>query len=72
MSTAPDDGRAPDDRSPADSAEVALARAVVAGEPWAEREVWERYAPMVHGVLRRALGPGHDFEDLLQDVFLRV
>jgi RNA polymerase sigma-70 factor (ECF subfamily) len=77
MSTAPDDGRAPKDgRAPdgghsADSAEVALARAVVAREPWAEREVWERYSPMVHGVLRRALGPGHDFEDLLQDVFLR-
>jgi len=65
MSTAPDDGRD-------DSSEVALARAVVAREPWAEREVWDRYAPMVHGVLRRALGPGHDFEDLLQDVFLRV
>jgi RNA polymerase sigma-70 factor (ECF subfamily) len=72
MSTAPDDGRAPHDGRSADSAEVALARAVMAGEPWAEREVWERYAPMVHGVLRRALGPGHDFEDLLQDVFLRV
>lgn len=65
MSTAPDDGRA-------DTADVELARAVVAREPWAEREVWERYAPMVHGVLRRALGPGHDFDDLLQDVFLRV
>ena len=51
---------------------MALARAVVAGEPSAQREVWEEYAPMVHGVLRRALGPGHDFDDLLQDVFLRV
>jgi len=27
---------------------------------------------MVNGVLRRALGPDHDFDDLTQDVFLRV
>lgn len=65
MSAATNDGRV-------DSAEVLLARAAVAGEPWAQREVWEQYAPMVKGVLRRALGPEHDFDDLLQDVFLRV
>ena len=65
MSTATDDERV-------DTTELALARAVLAGEPWAQREVWERFSPMVHGVLRRALGPSHDFEDLLQDVFLRV
>ena len=29
-------------------------------------------ASMVNGVLRRALGPDHDFDDLTQDVFLRV
>lgn len=65
MSAERNDGR-PDD------ADTALARAVVAGEPWAQRAVWEQYAPMVLGVLRRALGPEHDFDDLLQDVFLRV
>jgi RNA polymerase sigma-70 factor (ECF subfamily) len=65
MSTAPNAGRP-------DGADPALARAVIAREPWAQREVWELYAPMVHGVLRRALGPEHDFDDLLQDVFLRV
>jgi RNA polymerase sigma-70 factor, ECF subfamily len=65
MSIAPKDGRI-------DNADTALARAAIAGEPWAQREVWELYAPMVHGVLRRALGPDHDFDDLLQDVFLRV
>jgi RNA polymerase sigma-70 factor (ECF subfamily) len=55
-----------------DSAALTLARAVIAREPWAQREVWEQYASLVHGVLRRALGPEHDFDDLLQDVFLRV
>jgi RNA polymerase sigma-70 factor, ECF subfamily len=65
MSRARNDGKA-------DSADLTLARAVVAGEPWAQRAVWDQYAPLVNGVLRRALGPEHDFEDLLQDVFLRV
>jgi len=64
-------GAVTDDGLP-DGADEALARAVVAGEPWAQRKVWDLYAPMVNGVLRRALGPGHDFDDLLQDVFLRV
>jgi RNA polymerase sigma-70 factor (ECF subfamily) len=32
--------------------------------------VWNRYSPAVRGVLFRALGPGHDIEDLLQDVFI--
>lgn len=65
MSAATKDGRT-------DTADRALAAAVVAGEPWAQRAVWDQFAPMVNGVLRRALGPDHDFDDLLQDVFLRV
>ncbi len=64
-------GAVTDDGRP-DGTDEALARAVVAREPWAQRKVWDLYAPMVNGVLRRALGPGHDFDDLLQDVFLRV
>ncbi|HZL19017.1 MAG TPA: sigma-70 family RNA polymerase sigma factor [Polyangia bacterium] len=60
------------DGGASDAADTALARAVVAAEPWAQREVWEQYASMVNGVLRRALGPEHDFDDLIQDVFLRV
>jgi RNA polymerase sigma-70 factor (ECF subfamily) len=32
--------------------------------------VWDRYAPLVRGVLRGSLGPDHAIEDLLQDVFL--
>jgi RNA polymerase sigma-70 factor (ECF subfamily) len=50
----------------------AFVRAVVAGQPWAERELFERYAPMVSGVLRRCLGAGHDIDDLTQEVFLTV
>jgi RNA polymerase sigma-70 factor, ECF subfamily len=50
----------------------ALARAAMIGQTWAQREVWQRFAPMVYALLRRALGARHDQEDLLQEVFLRV
>jgi RNA polymerase sigma-70 factor (ECF subfamily) len=32
--------------------------------------VWDRYAGLVRGVLRRSFGPGSDVEDLVQEVFL--
>jgi RNA polymerase sigma-70 factor (ECF subfamily) len=49
-----------------------LARAAMAGQAWAQREIWYRFAPMVFALLRRSLGARHDPEDLLQEVFLRV
>jgi RNA polymerase sigma-70 factor, ECF subfamily len=49
-----------------------LARAGMAGQDWAQREIWYRFAPMVFALLRRSLGARHDPEDLLQEVFLRV
>ena len=57
-------------RTPADDA--VLARAALVGQVWAQREIWFRFSPMVYGLLRRALGPQHDHEDLTQEVFLRV
>jgi RNA polymerase sigma-70 factor, ECF subfamily len=57
-------GRAVDDTT--------LATAAMGGQAWAQRELWSRYAPMVYALLRRTLGPRHDPEDLLQEVFLRV
>ena len=44
----------------------------LAGQRWAQREIWYRLAPMVYGLLRRSLGPRHDPDDLVQEVFLRV
>lgn len=32
--------------------------------------IWDRYAGLVRGVLYRSLGPGHEIEDLVQDVFI--
>jgi RNA polymerase sigma-70 factor (ECF subfamily) len=40
-------------------------------EPWAPAAIWDRYAPLVRRVLRRAVGPGPGVEDLLQEVFVQ-
>jgi len=52
--------------------DVALVRALIAGERRAPRVLWRRFAPLVFRILRRTLGPGHDVEDLVQDIFLCV
>jgi RNA polymerase sigma-70 factor (ECF subfamily) len=49
-----------------------LARALIARAPDAPRALWKRFARMVFRILRRTMGPGHDVEDLAQDVFLCV
>jgi len=61
---APQEANLPDD--------AALVRAVVAGEEWAARAVWNRYSPLVYGVLDRALGSASESEDLTQEVFWRL
>jgi RNA polymerase sigma-70 factor (ECF subfamily) len=50
----------------------AFLSALIRGAPWAAEEAWNRYAPMVHDLLRRGLGPGADLDDLVQEVFLRL
>jgi RNA polymerase sigma-70 factor (ECF subfamily) len=52
--------------------EERLVREALAGNRRAQREIWYRFAPMVYGLLRRTLGPQHDHDDLMQEVFLRV
>ena len=52
--------------------EERLVGEALAGNRWAQREIWYRFAPMVYGLLRRTLGPKHDHDDLMQEVFLRV
>lgn len=53
-----------------DSDDVAIVRILLAGDPRAPRVVWQRFAPMVHRILKRAFGPEHDIDDLAQEVFL--
>jgi RNA polymerase sigma-70 factor (ECF subfamily) len=55
-----------------ESDDADLARALIARDPLAPRALWRRFAPMVFRMLRRSLGPGHDVEDLAQEVFLCV
>jgi RNA polymerase sigma-70 factor, ECF subfamily len=49
-----------------------LARALMDGEPWAQTEAWERFAPMVLMTGRRILGCQSEAEDIAQEVFCRV
>jgi RNA polymerase sigma-70 factor (ECF subfamily) len=52
--------------------DAAILRGLRAGEDWAARLAWNRYAPMVYAVLDRALGRAGESEDLTQEVFCRV
>jgi RNA polymerase sigma factor (sigma-70 family) len=47
-----------------------LGQALIEGRPYALPAAWRRYYPMVHAMLRRALGADADIEDVVQDVFL--
>ena len=51
-----------------DDAEVG--RRFAAGDEQALAWAYERYAGLVHGLARRALGPGADAEDVTQQVFV--
>lgn len=61
-----------EERVGASADDAMLARAALVGQVWAQREIWFRFAPMIYGLFRRALGPRHDADDLTQEVFLRV
>jgi len=57
---------------PHDVADQELARALMAGHAWAIRETWNRFAPGVILMARRALGSEAEAEDIAQEVFQRV
>lgn len=60
-----------DPRTPTDGPpDAELARLAQQKDPRAATLVWDRYSGLVRGVLFRSVGPGHDIEDLLQDVFI--
>ena len=61
----------PDPRRSADApTDAELARLARDRDPRAATLVWDRYSGMVRGVLYRSVGPTHDVEDLVQDVFV--
>lgn len=49
-----------------------LALALIAGQPHAPELAWDRYAPLVHGIVSRALGPDAEVEDVTQEIFYRL
>jgi len=51
--------------------DVALVESLLRGDRGAELAAWNRFSSSVDRTLRRLLGPGHEQEDLLQEVFLR-
>jgi RNA polymerase sigma-70 factor (ECF subfamily) len=56
---------------PADSVEVKLVRAVLAGNRDQFGRLYELYAPLVHGVLLARL-PRSEVEDMVQEIFLHA
>ena len=55
-----------------DPTDAELARALMAGEPWATATTWNRFAPTVYGIANRALGRDSEAEDVTQEVFYRL
>lgn len=55
----------------AEPVEVALVRAVLAGERDRFARLYEMYAPMVHGILLARV-PRSEVDDLVQDIFLHA
>lgn len=51
--------------------DLALARALIGGDPKATFNAWSRLQPQVARTMRRMLGPDTEIEDLVQEVFLR-
>jgi RNA polymerase sigma-70 factor, ECF subfamily len=60
------------DSAPVEADDSELARALIAGEPWATAATWNRFAPMVFGMASRALGNEYEAEDVTQEVFFRL
>jgi RNA polymerase sigma-70 factor (ECF subfamily) len=52
--------------------DAALVAAVMAGQPWARTELFDRHGPHVQRVLARILGHDAELADLLHEVFVRA
>jgi len=52
--------------------DAALLRSLAEAHPTAASALWDRFAPLVRGLLRQSLGPDAEIDDLTQDVFLTV
>jgi RNA polymerase sigma-70 factor, ECF subfamily len=48
-----------------------LASMAAVGHSEAHNAIWDRYSPLVRGIVRRSIGQESEVEDLVQEVFLR-
>jgi len=55
-----------------DDSDAGLVRAARAGDRCACFAIWSKYAALVQRLVRRFLGPGPDYADVCQEVFLRI
>jgi RNA polymerase sigma-70 factor (ECF subfamily) len=58
------------DSASAETDDVSLVGMLTGGDARAPRIVWQRFAPMVLRMLKRAFGPEYEVDDLAQEVFL--
>jgi RNA polymerase sigma-70 factor (ECF subfamily) len=52
--------------------DAALAHALAEGQAPAAAAAWDRFAQVIRSLLWKALGPGAEIDDLLQDVFITL
>jgi RNA polymerase sigma-70 factor, ECF subfamily len=52
--------------------DIELARALIEGSSQAAEMAWERYSPLVHRIVSRAIGPDAEVEDVTQEIFYRL
>lgn len=57
---------------PESTRDLELARALIDGTQHAAEAAWERYAPLVHRIVSRAIGPDAEVEDVTQEIFYRL
>ncbi|HMI82493.1 MAG TPA: RNA polymerase sigma factor [Polyangiaceae bacterium] len=55
----------------ADLDDAMLASMAAIGDTEAHNAIWDRYSPLVRGIVRRSIGQESEVEDLVQEVFLR-
>jgi RNA polymerase sigma-70 factor, ECF subfamily len=60
------------DRDGARVSDSELGRALIAGEPWAQIETWNRFSPVVLKMAVSVLGSQADVHDIVQEVFSRL
>ena len=56
----------------ASATDLELARALIDGTANAAEAAWERYSPLVHRIVSRAMGPDAEVEDVTQEIFYRL